>query len=444
MGEQDDARRSIESSRARMSLIAEELSRRTSSEYVGGRAKEVARMRADNARTNPRMLGTLGAIAGATLGTVLAKAQKRRSGKREHLHERTFYGYGAAPDRGGGFRTRPSWVSREYAPPPTWDAQAGYPSQPWEGGRYPGGPDYVASPEVSTVGVEGWRERPDAWQGSAAQRVQREREGYAYGTRQEGLREGYEYGTWQEGQEGRRAEGAGGISEKTQQLKSKAEEMKGRAAGTAEEFKGRAAGTAEELKGKASHLKETVTHKASDLRSKVSEHREHKGEGGSHMRESMKARASSIKERMPSRENIQHRTENLRQRSHEHPMGMILGSILIGAAAAALLPLSSKERKVMHPARERATSKLGPRLRSFEEKFESAIGGGSHEEESRGTQDRSFSGEGDYGAGGEERSFSGTDSGTYSRDDIAHSNEGEEPYRQPDLAEVTKDETTVH
>lgn len=397
MGQYDDARRSIESSRARMSAIADELSRRTSSDYIGGRAKEVARMRADGARRNPKLLGTLGALAGGAIGMALAKSQ-RSSQQRRHLGEpyRSYeaypygerygdYGYGAE-----GFRTRSSWVSRERTPSPSWDA---YPY----GGREYEGPDYVAAPEVSRY--EGWGE-----------------EGYGQ-------------------PQGER----GGVSEK------------------AEEFKERAAGAAEGLKGRAEEFKEKVSHKAGDLKSRMSEHEgpplkekvAHKAsdlkematersgamkEKGFAARDKMKARASSFREHMPSGHQVM-------EQSHQHPLGTLFGAFLIGAAVAALLPLTSRERRMMHPAHEKASHQLGSRWKSLEDRFESAIGGGGHEQESEGYTGAAYeqrSGGAGYGQG----SFTSRDAGG-----ITHSEEAEEPYRQPDFAEVAEEaqkDDTIH
>lgn len=383
MGQYDDARRSIESSRARMSAIADELSRRTSSDYIGGRAKEVARMRADGARRNPRLLGTLGALAGGAIGMALAKSQQRHRRESYRSYEAYPYGenYGDYGYGAQGFRTRSSWVSRERTPAPSWDA---YPY----GGREYAGPDYVAAPEVSRY--EGWDE------------------------------------------ELRGQEQGGGVSEKAQEFKERAagaaEGLKGRA----EEFKEKVSHKAGELKSRASEhegpsLKEKVAHKATDFKEMATERSGAMREKGFAARDKMKSRASAFREHMPSGHQVM-------DQSHQHPLAMLFGAFLIGAAAAALLPLSIREKRMMHPAHQKASSELGTRWRSFEERFESAIGGGDtygrESEGQGGTGYEQRSGGEGYGQG----SFTSRDAGG-----ISHSEEAEEPYRQPDFAEVAEE-----
>lgn len=91
----------------------------------------------------------------------------------------------------------------------------------------------------------------------------------------------------------------------------------------------------------------------------------------------------------------------------------------------------------MHPAREKATSQLGSRFRSIEERFESALGGGDS---------RSQPSEASYGGRGygQESGFSSYATGGQG---VEHSEEAEEPYRQPDFAEVegqAEEDETFH
>lgn len=83
MGERDDAKRSVESSRARIGVLANEVSRRMTPGYAKERAKEMARYKAyemrDRAAERPWMLPLLGAGIGALLGKALtSRAQERR------------------------------------------------------------------------------------------------------------------------------------------------------------------------------------------------------------------------------------------------------------------------------------------------------------------------------------------------------------------------------
>lgn len=338
MGERTDARRSIEASRARMTEIAEELSWRSSPAYVKSRAREEAMRRATQAREqavqNPGVLGAIGALAGGALGVMLA-----RKGRQRHLQQR--YGYAAYQ---GGFRTEPSWVSAEYAP--------GYVPRDETGT----GPAYSAAPEAGAAGAfaepyrsetaerawsEGEAPQEGTWPGAEQPRGAEatrggpsiawapEPTGYA------GAREGYER------EEGRAAE-----------FKETAAHLKGRATEVASGLRGRAAHLASEWKERAGHT-------ASELRHKFEEKR---SEGPS-----LGERAHGMREKIPS-------GEELRHTAHERPFGVLLGGILLGAAAAALLPLTRKERKVMHPAHEKARQQFGERLHSLEERI--GVGGG--------------------------------------------------------------------
>lgn len=83
MGERDDAKRSVESSRARIGVLAHEVSRRMTPGYAKERAREMARDKAyemrDRAAERPWMLPLLGAGIGALLGKALtSRAQERR------------------------------------------------------------------------------------------------------------------------------------------------------------------------------------------------------------------------------------------------------------------------------------------------------------------------------------------------------------------------------
>jgi hypothetical protein len=321
MAEWNDARRSIEASRAHMTEIAEELSRRTSGDYLKDRAREAAMARASRARdvamsrasdvrerasSNPAALGTIGAVAGGALGLALGRKAKH---KRE---AEGFYEYG------GGFRTEGgSYVSREYIAQPAYVPR----------------PDYSSSPEVSTVGAESWsepyRSSEQPWRSAGPEagwsNVGYDREGYSSYGRTSDFSPG-------EGEEASRGE----------RIKGKASEIKGRAS------------------EKASELKERVAHKASDVKHRIEERRE-SGGGGERMA-NVRERASHLRERVPSRGELQ---QNVRER----PMGAILGGLALGALAATLLPLTRKERRAMHPAKERVRSQIGEQVHRVEERF---------------------------------------------------------------------------
>lgn len=269
MGERDDARRSIAQSRERMSEIAEELSRRASPDYVRGRAKEVAVRKMSDVRQNPRALGVVGALLGGSIGAALGRRAQDRRWESEY--------------RSGGFTTGGTYVSRDYMTSPTYP---GYMST---------GPSYVASPEVSTVGSEGWTSE-----------------------------------TSYRGFEGREEEGPG--------LKEKASAKAG------------------QIKERAAHLRENL------------------GERTGHLRESASGRIHNVRERMPSRTEVRGKATEMVHSAEDRPLGLALGAFALGAAAAILLPISSRERRVMHPAKERVRSELGERVESFESRIEERLG----------------------------------------------------------------------
>ncbi len=89
MGERDDARHQVEQTRARMSAVAHEVSRRLTPEYAKERATEMARYRAmqarDRAVDNPWLVPLLGAGIGALVGRALvSRAQDSREREWEY------------------------------------------------------------------------------------------------------------------------------------------------------------------------------------------------------------------------------------------------------------------------------------------------------------------------------------------------------------------------
>lgn len=90
MGERDDAKHSIEQTRARMSAISEELARRSSPEYLKGKARSMARDKTmemrDRVVDSPWALAALGGAFGAIAGRLLADyAREERAGGTSHV-----------------------------------------------------------------------------------------------------------------------------------------------------------------------------------------------------------------------------------------------------------------------------------------------------------------------------------------------------------------------
>ena len=93
MGERDDAQHQVERTRERMSVIAQEVSRRMTPGYAKERAKEMARERAyearDRAVDSPWVLPLIGAGIGALVGrALLGRAQERRDAEWRREWER--------------------------------------------------------------------------------------------------------------------------------------------------------------------------------------------------------------------------------------------------------------------------------------------------------------------------------------------------------------------
>lgn len=107
MGERDDARHQVEQTRARMTAVAHEVSRRMTPRYAKERATEMARYRAMQARNramdNPWLVPLLGAGIGALVGRALvSRAQDARErewelrdpGRRWYSREPRGFAYG--------------------------------------------------------------------------------------------------------------------------------------------------------------------------------------------------------------------------------------------------------------------------------------------------------------------------------------------------------------
>jgi ElaB/YqjD/DUF883 family membrane-anchored ribosome-binding protein len=152
MGERDDARRSIEDARERMSAIAEELARRASPGFMKDRAREVAVRKTSEYReravSSPGTWSVLGGVLGATAGAVAGKRfrEKRESSEAAGRFEPPVktYEYGYASPSGYNPDTSPYGAApvsgvEEYgvgvAGAGSWEGRAGEPSGPSRGER---------------------------------------------------------------------------------------------------------------------------------------------------------------------------------------------------------------------------------------------------------------------------------------------------------------------
>ncbi|WP_090484241.1 hypothetical protein [Myxococcus virescens] len=91
-------------------------------------------------------------------------------------------------------------------------------------------------------------------------------------------------------------------------------------------------------------------------------------------------RASHARERVPSREAVQHQAADWLNRTvDEQPLLLAVGGVTLGMLASSLLPVTGKERKLIEPAKRRATegvSQLGGQLQEkLQEEEQQAPGG---------------------------------------------------------------------
>ncbi|NVJ06410.1 hypothetical protein HUW63_14350 [Myxococcus sp. AM001] len=125
--------------------------------------------------------------------------------------------------------------------------------------------------------------------------------------------------------------------------------------GTLADMKSSASGKAHEVSDKAHEVKDKALDKATALRERTA--------GAVHK---ARERASHARERVPSREAVQHRASDWFTRTvDEQPLLLAVSGITLGMLASALLPVTGKERELIEPAKRRAqegVSQLGGQL----------------------------------------------------------------------------------
>lgn len=335
MGERDDARRSIEDARERMSEIAEELARRANPDRLKAKAKEEAVRRGrelrdravvrskdlgERALGSPIVGGAVGGVVGTVAGSLAARSYGRRiERRREH----------AAIE----------WDRGEYESRPVGGAEVFVEEESRPYGGYPGtsgvsgtgmGTGYGGTPglgESGGVGASGVGES-----------------GTGYGT--SGLRES-----------GIGAGGYAGVSGVSGGYESASEP--GIRAG-----EGASRGKAEELRHKA-------VEKGQELRERAAEKGHELRERASHVRE-------QVRERIPSGGEIKERGGEMVRRAKSRPAMLVLGGMLLGAIAAMFIPVPEGERRRVAPVKGRAKESLRAATERFEER---TIGGISSEAE---------------------------------------------------------------
>ena len=100
----------------------------------------------------------------------------------------------------------------------------------------------------------------------------------------------------------------------------------------------------ETLSARASEQLDDVKHAAGDLKDKAVQSVEH------------------LREQLPSREDVKTKAREVKERTtafaSDEPLITALGALAVGAALGFLLPLSTRERRLLAPAREKVTEKL--------------------------------------------------------------------------------------
>ncbi|WNZ63796.1 hypothetical protein QEG98_08905 [Myxococcus sp. MxC21-1] len=155
-------------------------------------------------------------------------------------------------------------------------------------------------------------------------------------------------------------------------LRSTGEEAMGTGAGgdgPLTDMKASASDKAHEVKDKAHEVKDKALDKATEIRERTA--------GVVHK---ARERASHARERVPSREAVQHQAADWLNRTvDEQPLLLAVGGITLGMLASTLLPVTGKERKLIEPAKRRATegvSQLGGQLQEkLQEEEQQAPGG---------------------------------------------------------------------
>ncbi|QSQ19592.1 hypothetical protein JY651_30295 [Pyxidicoccus parkwayensis] len=125
-------------------------------------------------------------------------------------------------------------------------------------------------------------------------------------------------------------------------------DLKAKASETVDTLKERASEAAATVKERAVDVKERAADKASEMR----------GRAAGAM-DNLRERASHLRERIPSRDEVQGRTSDWFTRTlDEQPLFLALGGIALGMLASTLIPVSNRERRLIEPARRRAEEEI--------------------------------------------------------------------------------------
>jgi hypothetical protein len=288
MDEKYVAEREIARSRARMTDLAVELSRRASPTYVREQAKEKAMMKSmewkEQASHSPKSFGLLGAVAGWVLGSTAFKMVQKRRVERSSRVLGSQTGYS------------PGYTSDSYA-----SGSQGWSDQGWNGGQTWSGTEEYARDDASA---------PIATQAGTADLdididvARADDSGPSLKER---------------------------ASEKLGAFKEKAAEVKEQVRGKAAEVRGKSSGMTESMRGRAHDAAGTMKNRSHELMGATRER-------SMHARESMQ--------------------DWYGRSMNEQPWMLILGALALGSLAAYLLPVTSKEQRVLSPAKSRVREQI--------------------------------------------------------------------------------------
>jgi gas vesicle protein len=361
MGERDAASREAADARARLSELALELGRRVNPDHVKEQARELVadkrtefktRAKEKAVRTttewrrtathSPRGMSTLGALVGAGVGAALA----RHFLVREEAYDR---GDRAGPrsPREDGYRSA-SDLELRYGHGTRFEGEEDVRlSRGTVSGAY-GGRGEVYMDRGEPYGGEGYG-RMESREGDWV----REREAALRGEREGGLR---------------REEERDGLREKADALKSKASEL-------AHSVKEKASEMAGSMKERTSEMAGAIMERTSEVAGSM---KERTSEMAGSMKERTGGAVHRVREHTPSREELRGRAEHAREYAREaydnRPMAVALGALAFGFLASQFLPVTERERRVLHPAKEKAREKAQGAIDAARSRAEEKLG----------------------------------------------------------------------
>lgn len=321
-----------------MTEIAVEISRRTTpeiikeqvrakateqSELLKGRAREMAMEKRDQVMREARhkrdevirgatkrsgLLSTIGALAGAAVGSFLVK---KAIDKGEKFEDRSFHA-----GQGYGYYGPTERPRVQHAT--SYGNTGGYNTGYMEGTGYEAGAGYADSGYIADTGYV----PPDPYVGVAE----------------------IDYGS--SGFEGAESSG-GGIGEKIGGAKATAGELRMKASGKLDSAKASVGEKVSDVKEMASekfdHAKASVTEKLSHARERVSD---------------VKHRASDRSGELANPQRMRQAKDWSVHSAEEHPLAFAVAAFGLGMLASSFLPVTQKERQLIEPAKERARHQM--------------------------------------------------------------------------------------